>query len=98
MRAFEKIRVLVIWDLYFSGRMEMISAKRKVTKERDVEILFKNITKSPDILTWYKLHHIPTLGKTTTKNASRPFFVYFLSFGCFLYAFTYFFLFDGKKC
>ena len=36
MRVFEKIRGLVIWDWYFSGRMEMTSTKRKVTKERDL--------------------------------------------------------------
>ena len=29
MRAFEKIRELVIWDWYFSGRMETISTKKK---------------------------------------------------------------------
>ena len=29
MRAFEKMRELVIWDWYFSGRMETISTKKK---------------------------------------------------------------------
>ena len=29
MRAFEKIRGLVIWDWYFSGKMETISTKKK---------------------------------------------------------------------
>ena len=29
MHAFEKIRELVIWDWYFSGRIETISGKEK---------------------------------------------------------------------
>ena len=33
---------LVIQDWYFRGRMEMISVKKKGTKRRSVEILFKN--------------------------------------------------------
>ena len=38
MRAFEK-KELVIWDWYFTGRMEMISTKEKVKEERNGELL-----------------------------------------------------------
>ena len=42
MRAFEKNRELDILDWYFSGRMEMISMKKKGNERKGVKILLKN--------------------------------------------------------
>ena len=42
MHAFEKNRGLVIRDWYLVGGWRRSVQKRKVTKERDVEILLKN--------------------------------------------------------
>ena len=36
MRVFEKIRGLVIWDWYFSGRMETISTKKKGKERKQI--------------------------------------------------------------
>ena len=44
MRAFEKIRELVIWDWYFSGRMETISTK-KIGIESISDCSFKKLRK-----------------------------------------------------
>ena len=35
MCAFEKIKELVIWDWYFSGRMEAISTKKKGNERKE---------------------------------------------------------------
>ena len=35
MHAFEKIRELVIWGWYFSGRMETISTKKKGNERKE---------------------------------------------------------------
>ena len=42
MHAFEKNRVLVIWDRYFSGRMQMISTKKKGNERKECQNIFKS--------------------------------------------------------
>ena len=47
MHAFWKIRGLVIWDWYFSGRMETISMKKKGNERKECQ----NIAKKPFVHT-----------------------------------------------
>ena len=47
MRAFEKIRELFIWDWYFSGRMETISAKKKGIERKEC----RNMVQKPCVHT-----------------------------------------------